>query len=147
MKKSPIIYWSMTGNTKAMAEAIKEGIESAGGKAELKTVEEASLDDVRKADAFAIGSPAMGIEELADEIEVFVDGMEKEKITGKTVGVFGSYKWGDGAWMKDTVARLRKDGFSVVGVGLILQLTPDEAGLQACRAYGKKIAEAAKKRG
>jgi flavodoxin I len=142
MKKIPIIYWSMTGNTKAMAEAIKEGIESAGGKAEMKTVEEASLDDVRKAEAFAIGSPAMGIEELADEIEVFVDGMEKEKITGKRVGVFGSYNWGDGAWMRDFVERLKRDGFKVVDDGLMINLMPDEEGLKKCREYGKMIKSA-----
>ena len=30
MSKINVVYWSMTGNTKAMAEAIADGVKSAG---------------------------------------------------------------------------------------------------------------------
>ena len=35
MKKTAVIYWSGTGNTKAMAEAVLEGMKEAGADAAL----------------------------------------------------------------------------------------------------------------
>jgi len=67
-----IIYWSGTGNTEIMAEAIKEGAESAGVSVSIKLVDNASIDDVKDANAVILGSPSMGAEVLADEMEDFV---------------------------------------------------------------------------
>ena len=94
-----IIYWSGTGNTEAMAKAIKEGIESDGGNVLLKSVDEARLDDIKDAKAIVLGSPSMGAEELAEEMEPFVSQMENEGVKDKVAGAFGSYDWGDGQWM------------------------------------------------
>ncbi len=139
MSEIAIVYWSGTGNTEAMAEAIKEGVESKGGDVLLKTVEEAKLDDIRDTKAIVFGSPSMGAEELAGEMESFVKQMEDEGIKGKVAGAFGSYNWGDGQWMMDFVDRLRKGGFNVVGDGLMMNLTPDDEGLERCREYGRMI--------
>ena len=139
MSKITIVYWSGTGNTEMMAEAIKEGIKSEGASVLLKAVEQAELDDVRDADAIFLGSPSMGAEELAEEIEDFVSQIEKAGIKGKVAGAFGSYDWGDGQWMRDFVERLKTDGFDVVGDGLMINLTPDKEGLEKCQEYGKTI--------
>ena len=40
-----VVYWSGTGNTQAMAEAIGEGIESAGAQANVISVDQASVDE------------------------------------------------------------------------------------------------------
>ena len=42
MKKTAVIYWSGTGNTKQMAEAVLEGMKSAGAEAAL--LEAAQVD-------------------------------------------------------------------------------------------------------
>ena len=42
MKKTAVIYWSGTGNTKQMAEAVLEGMKSAGADAAL--LEAAQVD-------------------------------------------------------------------------------------------------------
>jgi len=139
MSEIAIVYWSGTGNTEMMAKAIKEGIESSGGVALLKSVENAGLDDIKDAKAIVLGSPAMGAEELSEEMESFVSKMEKEGIKDKVAGAFGSYGWGDGQWMRDFVDRLRNDGFGVVGDGLMINSTPDEEGLERCREYGRMI--------
>jgi len=144
MAKVSIIYWSGTGNTEIMAEAIKEGVESAGVDVSLKPVEKATINDVKDAKAVIFGSPAMGAEVLADEIEDFVSQIESEGIAGKVAGAFGSYDWGNGEWMRNFVARLKKDGFDVVGEGLIVQLTPGNNEKEQCREYGKQIAEKVK---
>ena len=38
MSKMAVIYWSMTGNTQAMAEAIADGAREAGAQADLFSV-------------------------------------------------------------------------------------------------------------
>ena len=139
MAEIVVVYWSGTGNTEIMAQAIKEGAESAGGDVLLKSVEQTSLDDVKDAKAIVLGSPSMGEEELAEEIEDFLKQIEEAGIKDKVAGAFGSYDWGDGEWMKGFVERLSKDGFKVAGDGLIMNLTPDEEGLEKCREYGKKV--------
>ncbi|NCS91294.1 MAG: flavodoxin [Candidatus Altiarchaeum hamiconexum] len=139
-----IIYWSGTGNTEIMAEAIKEGAESAGVSVSIKLVDNASIDDVKDANAVILGSPSTGAEVLADEMEDFVSQMEKEGIKNKIAGAFGSYDWGDGQWMMDFVERLKKDGFGVVEDGLTIHLTPGDEEKEQCREYGKQIAEKVK---
>ena len=66
MDKVYIVYWSQTGNTQAMAEAIAKGVTDAGKEAVLKFVTEASLDELKQAKAFALGCPAMGAEVLEE---------------------------------------------------------------------------------
>ena len=85
-----IAYWTQTGNTKAMAEAVGEGVETAGKKADVRHISEVSMDRLREAQAFALGCPAMGAEVLEEgEMEPFV--MEVEGFAqGKRIGLFGS---------------------------------------------------------
>ena len=55
MNKTAVIYWSGTGNTQAMAEAVAQG---AGG--QLFAVSEISAAEAAAYDALALGCPAMG---------------------------------------------------------------------------------------
>ena len=64
MSKISVVYWSQTGNTQAMAEAVVEGIKGAGAEAELLEVGAASVDVLKEEKAFALGCPAMGSEVL-----------------------------------------------------------------------------------
>ena len=88
-------------NTEAMANAVAEGAKAAG--AEVTTFETAdfSADKVDEFDAIAFGCPAMGDEVLEeDEFEPSFTAHVKPKLSGKKVGLFGSYGWGDGDWMQ-----------------------------------------------
>lgn len=49
MEKLYVIYWSQTGNTQAMAEAIGDGISEAGKEAIVVEVGSASIDDLKAA--------------------------------------------------------------------------------------------------
>ena len=60
MDKAIIVYWSSTGNTEAMANAIAEGVKAAGGTPELVFVDSVNVDELLAQPAFAIGCPAMG---------------------------------------------------------------------------------------
>ena len=133
MDKIYVVYWSQTGNTQAMAEAIGKGITEAG--------KEAVVLEVGAASGFALGCPAMGAEVLEEsEMEPFV--CEVEGIAnGKTIALFGSYGWGDGEWMRDWADRMSGCGATVLtGEGIICQETPDDDTLAACEEAGKQLA-------
>ena len=141
MSKVNVIYWSQTGNTAAMAEAVANGINAAGGEAVILDVSSASVDDLKDAVAFAMGCPAMGAEVLEEgEMDTFVS--EVEAIAaGKHIGLFGSYGWGDGEWMRDWEERMKNAGADVVGgEGIICQEAPDDDAVAACEELGKQLA-------
>ena len=136
-----VAYWSQTGNTEAMAEAVGEGLKNAGVDAVVKHVGDMNASDLASEKAFALGCPSMGDEVLEEtEMEPFVT--EVEKIAaGKNIALFGSYGWGDGQWMRDWVDRMQNAGaFVVNGEGLIINETPDDDGLAQCRALGEALA-------
>ena len=143
MGKVSIIYWSGTGNTEAMAAAMAEGAKDAGAEVELLTVDKADAAALSEAKAFALGCPAMGAEELEEgEMEPFVTELEG-CVAGKTIGLFGSYGWGDGEWMRDWEARMQSAGAELVGgAGLMCHETPDAEGLEECRELGRQLANA-----
>ena len=143
MDKVIVAYWSQTGNTAAMAAAIGEGITEAGKEAVVTDISSVSMDDLQAASAFALGCPAMGAEVLEEgEMEPFVTEVEAFA-SGKKIGLFGSYGWGDGEWMRDWTTRMEAAGATVLnGEGLICHETPDEDGLNACRELGRQLADA-----
>ena len=141
MDKVIVAYWSQTGNTAAMAAAIGEGITEAGKEAVVTDISSVSMDDLQAASAFALGCPAMGAEVLEEgEMEPFVTEVESFA-SGKKIGLFGSYGWGDGQWMRDWEDRMKAAGATVVGgEGVICQETPDDEALENCKALGKELA-------
>ena len=77
MSKISVVYWSQTGNTQAMAEAVGAGITKAGKEADVVEVSGASMEDLKAAKVFALGCPAMGAEVLEEmEMEPFVEEVE-----------------------------------------------------------------------
>ena len=141
MDEIMVVYWSQTGNTEAMAQAVAQGIEEAGKKAKLAEVSAVSAADLKDAKAFALGCPAMGAEVIEeDEMEPFVAEVEGFA-SGKTIGLFGSYGWGDGQWMRDWVERMEAAGARVLnGEGLICQEVPNDDAIAECKALGKQLA-------
>ena len=132
--KTAVIFWSGTGNTEAMANAVAEG-------AGVSATQVSSFDgDVSEYDALALGCPAMGAEELEDgEFEPFFAGIEG-KISGKKIALFGSYDWGDGEWMRLWADRVKAAGAELVnGEGLICNNTPDDEALAKCKALGASL--------
>ena len=128
MSKVSVVYWSQSGNTQAMAEAVAAGITEAGKEAEVVYVSDVNVADLTAEKAFALGCPAMGAEVLEEgEFEPFMESIDGS-ISGKTIALFGSYGWGDGQWMREWAERVTGEGATVVnGEGLICQETPDDA--------------------
>ncbi|AEE16648.1 flavodoxin [Treponema brennaborense] len=136
--KAVIVYASTTGNTEQMAQAIAEGVKAAGAEAVVSSAEKASEADALAADVLLLGSPAMGAEVLDDPMEAFFSSIENS-LSGKKVGLFGSYDWGDGQWMRDWEERVKAAGAQLLnGAGLTVHLTPESADKESCTAFGTK---------
>ena len=107
MNQIMVVYWSQTGNTEAMANAVAEGVKEAGKECTVAEVSSVSADVLKDAPVFALGCPAMGAEVLEeDEMEPFMEAVEAFA-GGKQIGLFGSYGWGDGQWMRDCSSWIR----------------------------------------
>lgn len=141
MKKTAVIYWSGTGNTEAMANAVLEGMKAAGAEATLLTPDQVDASALSDYDAIAFGCPAMGSEVLEEsEFEPMFASLEGS-LNGKKIALFGSYGWGDGQWMRDWCERVKEDGAVLFSEeGLICNETPDDDVQAACRKLGADLA-------
>ena len=118
--KVSVIYWSGTGNTEKMAEYVAEGAKSGGADVALMTVSEA--------------------EELEEmEFEPFFAAIEP-RLKGRRIGLFGSYEWADGEWMRRWQERALNDGAVMIADGVIAYGAPDADAAAACRALGSAAA-------
>ncbi len=140
MGKIAVVYWSSTGNTEAMAEAVVKGVKSVTNDVDLFQVDDFSVDKMKKYDAFIFGCPAMGDEVLEeDSFEPFFSDAV-ELLEGVPVGLFGSYGWGGGAWMDAWVDRTKEAGAKLIG-NVIAENSPDDEALEKCEKLGKDLAE------
>ena len=137
MGKIAIVYWSGTGNTEAMANFVAEG---AGGQADLFTPGEFSADLISSYSALAFGCPSMGAEQLEEaEFEPMFEAV-KPRLSGKTIGLFGSYGWGDGEWMRTWEEVCQNDGAELVSDCVICNGPPEGSGLEECSDLGRALA-------
>lgn len=140
MSKIAVVYWSGTGNTEAMANAVAEGAKEKGAEASLITAGDFSAADVANYDGLAFGCPAMGDEILEeDEFQPMFDGVVSA-LAGKKVVLFGSYGWGDGQWMRDWADKCASEGVTLAAEPVIANEAPDDDAVAACKAIGAAIA-------
>ena len=139
MSKVAVVYWSGTGNTEAMANAVVEGAAAKGAEAALIAAADFDASQVDAYDAIAFGCPAMGDEVLEeDEFAPMFEGVES-KLSGKKIALFGSYGWGDGEGMRSWEETAKGDGAVLVADSLIVNEAPDDEGLAQCKALGEAL--------
>lgn len=155
MTQITIIYYSRKGNTKAMAEAVKEGAEAAGAKVILKKATDSTAQDVLKCDAVVFGSPnyfsymAGAIHTLLEEC--FIELADKEAI--KPYAVFASAGTMGGQPAIESIeeicnrfgGKFGKFKFKKATEGVATPATsnpgkPPAEILEKCRELGKKMA-------
>ena len=139
MSKLAVIYWSGTGNTEAMANAVAEGAKEKGAAVDLLTC--GDVGDISAYDAVALGCPAMGSEELEDgEFLPMLESIEGA-LSGKKVALFGSYGLGDGEWMRAWEDRCNDKGIALAADSVIVNEAPDDEGVAKCKALGAALAQ------
>lgn len=140
--KTAVIYWSGTGNTEAMAEAVVKGIASGGGEAFMFQASQFDASMMSRFDSFAFGCPSMGSEELEDIEFAPMFQQCEEQLAGKNIALFGSYGWGGGEWMENWKERCAQLGALLVCDSVICNGTPDTDALAACTAMGLALSKA-----
>ena len=139
MAQITIVYYSETGNTEAMASMVAKGVEAAGATAKVVSVDRFDAAELKEEAAFALGCPAMGDEVLEEgTMEPFVEEVAKFA-AGKRIGLFGSYGWGDGEWMRTWEETCKNDGADLVCDSVICADAPDDEADAACAALGKAL--------
>ena len=140
MRNVAVVYWSGTGNTQAMAEAVVSGAREQGAAVQLYPALAFDSSMMDQFDAVAFGCPSMGAEQLEEsEFEpMFSDCVQK--LNGKTIALFGSYGWGDGEWMRNWEETCTQAGVVFACDSVICNEAPDEEALSACRALGASLA-------
>ncbi len=139
MSKIAVVYWSGTGNTEAMANAVFDGAKAKGAEVSLFTPDEFDASMVDAYDAIAFGCSAMGDEVLEEtEFEPMFSGC-KEKLQGKKIALFGSYGWGDGEWMRNWEDTCKEIGAVLACESVICNEMPDDDGIQSCKELGESL--------
>ena len=139
MAKVLVVYYSSTGNTQAMAEAVANGVKEAGGEVDLYSVSDVASLDLDAYDAYGLGCSAMGDEVLEEaEFEPFFNGL-LPKLGDKKVILFGSYGWGDGLWMRNWTEVCNQNGVNIAHDFVIANDAPDEEALNNCKELGKAL--------
>ena len=138
MSEVIVAFWTGTGNTAEMAEYVAEGIREGGAEAKVVSVDDISAADLKDAAAFALGCPSMGVEQLEEStMEPFVEEV-CGFASGKTIGLFGSYGWGDGEWMRDWADRMKNAGAQLIREeGINANDAPEDDVLEELKEAGK----------
>ena len=140
MKNIAVVYWSGTGNTEAMAQAVADGVKEKGAQVKLLTASAFDASMVDQFDAIAFGCPSMGAEQLEEsEFEPMFTACES-KLNGKTIALFGSYGWGDGEWMRNWEETCAAAGAVLACESVICTEAPDDEAVLACNALGAALA-------
>ena len=140
MSKVAVVFWSGTGNTEAMADAVAQGARGAGASVDVLDPSDFDASKVAAYDGIAFGCPAMGDEVLEeDEFEPMFQDV-KGALAGKAIALFGSYGWGDGEWMRNWEDDCKAAGANLVVDSVKANEAPDDDAIAACKALGAALA-------
>lgn len=155
-----IIYHSNSGRTEAMAKLVEQGVKRIDGhEVRVKSIEQATADDITWAHALAVGTPT-NLGAVSWKMKKFWDDLSASlwgKVDGKIATVFSSSAgYGGGAEIAclNMLSILINYGFLVFGVtdfadrrfsphyGAISAGAPDgQAEQEACLKLGQRLAE------
>jgi flavorubredoxin len=141
MIKALILYYSRTGNTEKMANAIAEGIKS-GGSVEVELKYHVDPQELSSYDAIIVGAPTYNHDMPLDFKNLFLEAaVEGISLKGKISAVFGSYGWSGEA--PKLILEIMKYKFEMKTIEppLLVKYTADQNKLNECRNLGKKVSE------
>jgi flavorubredoxin len=141
MPKMLILYYSRTGNTKKMADAVAEGAKMVQG-VEVELNYYITPEALGNYDAILIGIPTYHHDMTVDMKNLFEEAAVKNvNLKGKTGAASGSYGWSGEA--PRMIIEITKSKFEMNATEppLLVKYAPDQAGLKKCRELGRKVAE------
>ena len=135
-KKAAIVFWSKTGNTKLMANALKESIELQNYQADMFKAYNFDINKAVEYPIIALGCPAMGAETLEESEFLPMYNNIKSVLKDKRVFLFGSYSWGDGKWMRDWAYDAKNNGIILFREPIIAKDKPTDEILLKIKKVG-----------
>jgi flavodoxin I len=141
MKKILVLYYSRTGNTEKMANAVAEGAKS-GSNVEVEITYHVDAESLGSYDAILVGAPTYHHDMPTDFKNLFEEAaVKKISLRGKIGAAFGSYGWSGEA--PKLVAEIMKYKFEmeIAEPPLTAKYAPDQNMLNSCRALGTKVSE------
>lgn len=141
MSKILVLYYSRTGNTEKMANAVVEGANSVGNM-EVELSYYIDAEDLAGFDAILVGTPTYNHSIPIDMERLFEDAAAKGiSLKDKVGGAFGSYGWSGEA--PKFILEIMKNKFEtrVVEEPLLAKYAPDQKMLDMCRDFGKRVSE------
>jgi ferredoxin len=112
MTKSMVVYFSQTGNTKKIAEAIHRGLEGFAGECALTTLRAVSPNELAMYDLIGLGYPTWSSREPPN-VRAFVDRMVS--LEGKHIFAFSTHGARPAGLISSIVPLLRRKGLTVIG--------------------------------
>ena len=146
MEKLLVLYYSRTGNTERMANAVAEGAQSSGN-VEVELNYHMETESLSSYDVIVIGAPTYHHDMPMDFKNLFEEAATQGiSLKGKIGAAFGSYGWSGEA--PKLILEIMKNKFEmqVVEPPLLANYAPDQTVLNACRDLGKRISESLKNR-
>ncbi len=142
MKKVLVLYYSRTGNTEKMANAVAEGLQSGGKSVEVELSYHVDAENLGVYDAIIVGAPTYHHDMPIDFKNLFEQAaVQGLNLKGKIGAAFGSYGWSGEA--PKLILEILKNKFEmqVVELPLLSKYTPDQTIVNACRELGKRVSE------
>ncbi|MBN2239805.1 MAG: EFR1 family ferrodoxin [Dehalococcoidales bacterium] len=150
--KSILIYYTMTGNTKKIAEAIHRGMAASGGQCDIVRLREAYAIDLTGYDLIGLGSPIINQKELPS-VTSFIEGMED--VDGKHAFAFNTHGASPCRYLARVVPAMEQRGLTVIGwrdwfcsayypvipKPYITDGHPDDTDLEEAEAFGREMVQ------
>ena len=151
--KSIVIYYSQTGNTKRIAEAIHSGMSQLAEKCDIAPLGEVDTRELLNYDLIGLGSPVMHFGREPTIITNFINDMPSLK--GRYGFTFCTHGMLPGGYIARMVATLRRKGLIVTGWNdwygsafipfmfkpYYTDGHPDEIDLKEAKDFGREIVE------
>lgn len=147
MAKVLVVYHSVTGNTRAMAQAVAEGVKEVSGvQVVLKEADQVSVSDLVTADALAFGSPTY-FSYMAGAIKAIFDKayLSRSQLKGKPFAAFASGGGGEVKSVQSIESVAASCGLRKACEGVAVGGMPTDSDNQDCRKLGATLAKASKK--
>ncbi len=142
MSKVLIVYFSVTGKTKTMADFIAEGVRFSGNEVEIRKINEIKTPkELEGYDAYLFGCPTYH-RDMTENMKTFLFLAKNANLSGKVAGAFGSHTHSGEApkLIYDTMEHVY--GMKMVNLGYLLlkeaQVGTGE-GNRACQDYGRAV--------
>jgi len=147
MAKVLVVYHSETGNTRAMAQAVADGVKEVPGvQVALKEADQVSVSDLIDADALAFGSPTY-FSYMAGAIKAIFDKayLSRSQLKGKPFAAFASGGGGEVKSLQSIESVAASCGLRRACEGVAVGGMPTDSDNQDCRKLGTTLAKTSKK--